>query len=91
MSSWDSSLYVPRKPIVSEFFAYETIGTAITHVMPVEKTDDPELMKALGAAMDAGRVVMDGDSIVSIDGKPVASLEDLKTVFEEPSCSTGQS
>lgn len=51
--------------------------------MPVVKTDDPELMKALGDAIAEGRVEMAGDTIVSIDGVPMTPPEDPKTVFEE--------
>lgn len=54
-----------------QFFAYETVGATIPHTESVLQTDDPALMKALGEAIESGRVVMDGDTIVSIDGKPV--------------------
>lgn len=63
-----------------EFFAYEQIGATIPHVGTVAKTSDPELMKALGDGIESGRVVMDGDTVVSIDGKPVETLDDLAWV-----------
>lgn len=69
----DAVMHVKREPgQMIEFFAYETIGAAVPHAGSVVKADDPELMKALGDAIAAGRVVMDGDTIVSGDGKPVA-------------------
>jgi len=76
----DGVYYAERKPFVLEFFAYETVGITPAHVGSVVKTDDPELMKALGDAIEQGRVVMDGDTIVSIDGKPLPDT----TLFDRP-------
>lgn len=67
----DTTEYVKRDGFIQEFFAYETVGMTPAHVASCVKTDDPELMKALGDAIEQGRVVMDGDTIVSIDGVPL--------------------
>jgi len=61
-----------NEPPVLRFEVYETIGTTPAHVSPVVMTDDPEFMKALGEAIEAGRVAMDGDIIVSINGISVS-------------------
>ena len=59
-----------------EFFAWARIGAAVAHTASVYKTDDPLLMEALDVAIKQGRVVMDGDSIVSIDGEPLKPSEE---------------
>lgn len=75
----ETTEYQKRDGYLTEFFTYETVGTTPAHVASVVKTDDPELMKALGDAVEQGRVVMDGDTIVSIDGVPT----DPKSTFED--------
>jgi hypothetical protein len=91
----EGGLHVRPDGPVYAFSAFETIGAAIPHAGTVVKTDDPELMKALGDAIEAGRVVMDGNTIVSIDGVPTTSDADFfrrrimdglgipKTAFED--------
>lgn len=60
-----------NRPQLVQFYAYETIGAAIPRVAPVYVYDDPAGMTTLHEAILSGRVVMDGDTIVSIDGVPI--------------------
>lgn len=64
------------------FYAYETVGAAIPHCGAAAKTEDPDLMQALGDGIESGRVVMDGDSIVSVDGKIPTDLTDLARLLD---------
>lgn len=79
----EGGLHVRPDAPVYAFAAFETIGAAIPHTGTVVKTDDPELMAALGDAIDQGRVVMDGDTIVSIDGVPTFDPDKLSDADKE--------
>ncbi len=60
------------------FCAYAEMGAAIPHVGIVTQTSDPELMEALGKAIDNGSFVIDKDGQIIEVSDPKTNLQNMR-------------